>query len=297
MGYDDIKSLHGGPQQPHSAPGLPPATSQPAQPLPQTSQTGSQSQPGSQGPQQGYPPPLPYYYPQYNQYYGSPYNSGYSVPQPFVKYPAVFQGPPGPQSAPSPAAKQGPSSVQPQSPYGQSLYGQQHPSSAYDEISHHGQHSHGQGVSSLPSNEYSKHQLYGNSGQGMQSFMGLSQSTGPSSGPPLGQRTGGSPETAYKPYGGNVGVKDVGSGVGVGVGQSGVGQTPQGRGGVQQPQQGSFYNTQRFGGSANAVPPSGQGQPQGQVPQGHLGYAQGGSDGNYYSFQPRQQQQQQQYWQ
>ena len=291
MGYDDIKGLHGAPQQPHGAPGLPPANSQPSQPLPQSSQTNSQSQPSSQGPQQGYPPPLPYYYPQYNQYYGTPYNSGYSVPhQPFVKYPTVFQGPPGPQSAPSPAAKQGPSSVQPQSPYGQSLYGQQHPSSAYDEISHHGQHNHNQGVSSLPSNDYSKHQLYGNSGQGIQGFMGLSQSSGPSSGPPLGQRAGGSPEAAYKPYANNV-VKDVGSGVGVG--QSGVGQTPQGRTGVQQPQQGAFYN-QRFGGSANSVPPSGQGQPQGQVPQGHLSYGQG-SDGNFYSFQPRQQQQQ--YWQ
>lgn len=47
---------------------------------------------------------MPYYYNPYtqNQYYGSPYNSGYGVPQPFVKYPAMYQ-PPGPAS---PATKQ-----------------------------------------------------------------------------------------------------------------------------------------------------------------------------------------------
>ncbi|KAI0351591.1 hypothetical protein OH77DRAFT_1506392 [Trametes cingulata] len=301
LGHDDLKGLPGT-QQPHGAPGLPPANAQSSQQHPPSSQASSQAQPSaSQGPQQGYPPPLPYYYPYpQNQYYGSPYSSGYSVPQPFVKYPAVFQGPPGPQSAPSPAAKQGPSSVQPQSPYGQSLYGQQHPSNAYDDLGyqHHTQHSVGQNVnvsSGLPSSDYSKHQsLYGSGAQGMQGFMGLGQSTGPSSGPPLGQRAaGGSPEAAYKPYGGNVGVKDVGAGVGVG--QGGVGQGPQGRGSVQQPGQGSFY-AQRFAASQAGGPQAQQGQqPQGQGPQGHLGYPQGGSDAtNFYSYQPRQQQG---YWQ
>ena len=134
--------------------------------------------------------------------------------------------------------------------------------------------------------------------------MGLGQSGGPNVGPQLGQRAaGGSPETSYKPYGANVGVKDVSSGVGVGVGAGvgGVGQGPQGRGGVGQPQQqGSFYSAQRFASSAaGGAPPTGQSahqhqQPQGQGPQGHLGYPQGASEGNgFYSYQPRQQQ----YWQ
>ncbi|TBU59867.1 hypothetical protein BD310DRAFT_957925 [Dichomitus squalens] len=315
LGHDDLGKTLPGSQQPHAAPGLPPANAQNSQQHPgaPSSQTSSQGQPNaSQGPQQGYPPPLPYYYPPYpqSQYYGSPYNSGYTVPQPFVKYPTVFQGPPGPQSAPSPAAKQvqGPNSVQPQSPYGQSLYGQhqQHPSSAYDDIGgyqpHHAQHQHsvGQNVnvtSGLPSSEYGKHQsLYGSTTQGMQGFMGLGQSSAPSSGPPgaLGQRAAaGSPENAYKPYGGNVGVKDVAGGVGVG--QGGVGQGPQGGRGVQQPGQGSFY-AQRYAASQAAVPQGQQGQqPQSQGPQGHLGYPQGGSDGStFYSYQPRQQQG---YWQ
>lgn len=295
--HDEIKGLPGSQQQPHGAPGLPPANSQSSQQIPPSSQGATQSQAGpGQGPPQSYPPPLPYYYgyPQ-NQYYGSPYNSGYTVPQPFVKYPTVF--PPGPQSAPSPAAKQPPSAVQPQSPYGQSLYGQQHPSNAYEDIgySHHSQHSHGQSAGSgLPSNDYSKHQsLYG-AGQGMQGFMGLGQSTGPSSGPPLGQRAGASPDNAYKPYGNNAGMKDVSAGVGVSMGQAGVGQGPQGRGGVQQPSQGGFYGAQRFGASASGVPQSQQAQqPQGQGPQGHLGYPQGGFDASSYSY-PRQQQG---YWQ
>jgi hypothetical protein len=121
----------------------------------------------------------------------------------------------------------------------------------------------------------------------MQGFMGLGQTSGPSSGPPLGQRAGSSPETAYKPYGAQV--KDVGGG---GVAQSSQG--PQGRGGAQQPQ-GSFYNAQRFSGGASAGP-QGQGQqhqPQSQGPQGHIGYPQGGSDASFYSYQPRQQA----YWQ
>ncbi|KAI0759097.1 hypothetical protein C8Q74DRAFT_1451911 [Fomes fomentarius] len=304
LGHDDIKGLPGS-QQPHGAPGLPPSSAQSSQQHPPSSQGSSQGQPGAgQGPQQ-YPPPLPYYYPPYpqNQYYGSPYNSGYTaVPQPFVKYPTVFQGPPGPQSAPSPATKQAPTSVQPASPYGQSLYGQQPHSNAYDDIGyqHHTQHSVGQNVnvsSGLPSGEYGKHQhgsLYGGSAQGIQGFMGLGQNSAPTSGPPLGQRAAaGSPENTYKPYGGNVGVKDVSAGVGVG--QGGVGQGPQGRGGVQQPGQGSFY-AQRFAASQAGGPQGQQGQQaQGQGPQGHLGYPQGGSDGStFYSYQPRQQQG---YWQ
>jgi hypothetical protein len=151
---------------------------------------------------------------------------------------------------------------------------------------------------SLPSNDYSK-QLYG--GQGMQGFMNLGPTTGPSSGAPIGQRGAGagsgSPENSYKPYA--QGVKDVTGGVGVGVGQGGVGQGPQGRG-VQQPQhsQGGFYGAARFASNAGAAPQaqqSQQHQPQGQGPQGHLGYPQGGSEaGGFYSYQPRQQQG---YWQ
>lgn len=123
----------------------------------------------------------------------------------------------------------------------------------------------------------------------MQGFMGLGQSTGPSAGPQIGQRAGGgSPEAAYKPYGANV--KDVGAGVGVG--QAGVGQGPQARGGIQQPQhnQGSFYGGQRFAGGASAAPQSQQAQhqPQGQGPQGQLGYPQGGSDGFYPTYPARQ---------
>jgi hypothetical protein len=218
----------------------------------------------------------------------------------------MFQpGPPGPGSAPSAASKQAPN-VQPQSnPYGQGLYGQ-HPSTSYEDIGYqhhsqqHQQHNvtHGQGVVANPATEYVKqHQLYGgHNAQGMQGFMGLGQNSGPSSGPPIGQRASGSPETSYKPYAPNVGVKD--GGAGVGVGQPGVGQGPQGRGGVQpQPQhnQGGFYGANRFASSAAAGPQGQQGQQhqnQGQAPQGHLGYPQGGSDGSFYSYQPRQQ-----YWQ
>lgn len=215
----------------------------------------------------------------------------------------MFQpGPPGPGSAPSPAGKQGPTSVPPQSnPYGQSVYGQQHPSAGYDDAGyqHHTQqhqHSHAQNAANLPSNEYGKHQqqLYG-AAQGMQGFMGLGQNPGPSSGPPIGQRTGGgSPEASYKPYAAN-NVKDVGTGVGgVGIGQGGVGQAPQARAGAQQTQ-GAFYGANRFGSGAAAGPQGQQGQqhqPQNQGPQ----YPQGASDGSFYSYQPRQQQQQG-YWQ
>ena len=313
LGHDDVKGLPNAQQQqqqqqPPANANLPPGTSQAAQPHPPSAQGGTQPQPSAgQGPQQGYPPPLPYYYPYpQNQYYGSPYNSGYGVPQPFVKYPAaMFQpGPPGPGSAPSPAAKvQGPTAVPPQSnPYGQGVYGQQHPSAGYDESQyqhhtqqHQHQHSHAQNAANLPSNEYGKHQqqLYG--AQGMQGFVGLGQSTGPSSGPPLGQRAGGaSPETSYKPYAANAAVKDVGAGVGgVGIGQGGVGQVPQARAGAQQAQ-GAFYGANRFGSGAAAGPQGQQGQ-QHQPPNQGPQYPPGASDGNFYSYQPRQQQQG--YWQ
>ncbi|TFY56438.1 hypothetical protein EVG20_g8922 [Dentipellis fragilis] len=254
---DDVKGLPGLQQQASASAGLPPNSAQASQQHPQSAQGNAQPQPaGNQGPQQGYPPPMPYYnpYPQ-NQYYGSPYNYAYGVPQPFVKYPTMFQpGPPGPGSAPSPAAKQGPSAVNPQTnPYSQGLYGQQHPSASYDDISYHPQHGHGQSVSgNLPANEYSKQLYGGHAAQGMQGFMNLGPSSGPNSGAPIGQRAGGaSPENAYKPYA--PGVKDVGTGVGVGVGQGGVNQ-PQGRAGVQQPQHGQsgFYGGARFNSGAGA---------------------------------------------
>ena len=147
----------------------------------------------------------------------------------------------------------------------------------------------------MQGNEYGK-QLYGGSaGQGIQGFMGLGQSGGPSGGAQLGQRGGGaagSPEAAYKPYAGNVGVgvKDGGSGVGVGMG----GQ--QGRGGQQQQAQqqqqqaGGFYGGQRFGTGV----PQGQSQQAGGGPQAHLAaYPQGGSESSaFYSYG-----RQQQYWQ
>jgi hypothetical protein len=308
-----VKGLPSAQQQPPTTANLPPSNTQSSQQLPPSAQGSAQPQPSAgQGPQQGYPPPLPYYYPfPQNQYYGSPYNSGYGVPQPFVKYPGMFQpGPPGPGSAPSPVAKQGPTNVPPQSnPYGQSLYGQQHPSAAYEESGyqhhtqqHQHQHTHAPSASSgLPSNDYGKHQqqLYGGA-QGMQGFMGLGQSTGPTSGPPIGQRGagGGSPETSYKPYAPNSAVKDVGASVGgVGIGQGGVGQSPQTRAGAQQAQQG-FYSGNRFGSGSTTGPQgqqSQQHQPPSQGPQ--VGYPQSASDGSFYSYQPRQQQQQQQYWQ
>jgi hypothetical protein len=307
LGHDDVKGLPNAQQQPPASATLPPGNSQSGQQHPPSAQGGAQPQPqAGQGPQQSYPPPLPYYYPYpQNQYYGSPYNSGYGVPQPFVKYPAMFQpGPPGPGSAPSPAAKQGPATVPPQSnPYSQNLYGQQHPSAGYDESSyqhhtqqHQHQHSHAQNAANLPSGEYGKHQqqLYAGA-QGMQGFMGLGQNTGPSSGPPIGQRAGGgSPETSYKPYAGNAAVKDVGASVGgVGIGQGGVGQTPQARAGAQQTQ-GAFYSANRFG-SGSAAGPQGQQGQQHQPPNQGPQYPQGASDGNFYSYQPRQQQQG--YWQ
>ena len=129
----------------------------------------------------------------------------------------------------------------------------------------------------------------------MQGFMGLGQSTGPAAVPPLGQRAGGSPETSYKPYAPNSAVKDVGGGVSsVGIGQGGVSQSPQTRTVGQQGQ--GFYGN-RFSSASGAGPQGQQSQqlqPQNQGSQGG-GYSQGASDGNFYSYHPRQQQQQ--YWQ
>ncbi|KAJ8457584.1 hypothetical protein ONZ45_g18257 [Pleurotus djamor] len=307
LGHDDMK---GGPvsQQPASNVGISATASQTSQHS-AASQASVQPQAvAGQAPQQ-YPPPLPYYYNPYpqNQFYGTPYNSGYGVHN-YVKYPAaMFAG--GPASGPTPAAKQ-PGNVQPQSnPYGQGLYTQhqQHPSASYEEIGyqHHSQQPHGLSAG-LPSNEYGKQQLYG--GQG--GFMGLGQSNGPAGG--VRNTGGGSPETPYKPYA----PKDVGGGVGGGMGvnqgiqggragsvqgqqPSQVGQS-QGQGQPQQGQ-GNFYSN-RYAANAGAGVgvgagvggPQGQAahhlhQPQGQGPQSHLAYPQGGSEANFYSYQARQQ--------
>ncbi|KAF9784744.1 hypothetical protein BJ322DRAFT_1021427 [Thelephora terrestris] len=254
LGHDDLKGL----AVPQTASTLPSSNPQSSQ---QPSQTNSQPPPTSgQGPQQGYPHPVPYYFPYQNQYYGSPYNSGYGVPQPFVKYPQMFQpGPPGPTSG-SPVTKQTPSNVQHSNPYGQNPYSQQHPSSAYDDVSYHSQHQNVGGT--LPGNDYK--QLYGN--PSLQGFMGglgqtsgIPNSTGSTGGGPQGinQRPGGSPENSFKSYGGpGKDMGGVGTGQNIGVGQGG----PPGRlGGVQQPTPGSgFYSAGGRSGSESStrLPPS-----------------------------------------
>ena len=150
--------------------------------------------------------------------------------------------------------------------------------------------------------EYGK-PLYNTQGVNVQGFMGIGQGAGPTSGAPLGQRsgagagTGGSPENAYKPYVQGVAAKDVGPG-GVSGGQSGLSQGA--RTGVQsQPQHAqSFYNANRF--SANPAtaggPPGQQSQQQlAQGTQGHQGYPQAAAadSGFYYGRAPSQQP----YWQ
>ena len=311
MALDDGKGLPVG-QQPASA-NLPPSNVQASQQ--HSSQTGGQpQQSGGQGPQQTYPPPMPYYFPHaysQNQYYGTPYSSGY-VPQPFVKYPAMFQpGPPGPASANSPAAKQpsGNVGVQPQTnPYNQTLY-QQGGYDDYQPHPHHSQHQHqhshslglSQGAIGVGSGEYGK-QLYGSVAQsGMQGFMGLGQTGAGGAGPTSnsGPRGTSSPEAAYKPYAG----KDVGVSTGRGAPVPGQGQTQsqaQGQSGQGGPQGQSFYGN-RFGngvggsGSGGVVGgPQAGGHHQQGGPQGHLGYPQSGSEPNFYGYQPRQQQA---YWQ
>ncbi|KAF9526076.1 hypothetical protein CPB83DRAFT_858626 [Crepidotus variabilis] len=302
LGHDDVKGLTSASQQP-SAASLPPSSTQ--GPQSHSSQAANQPQPNTpQGPQQ-YPPPVPYYYthayPQ-NQYYGSPYSSGY-VPQPFVKYPTMFQpGPPGPASAGNPSSKQPTNigvGVQPQTnPYNQSLY-QQGGYDDYQNHPHHSQHQHnhslglGQGGIGVNSADYGK-PLYGSSGQtGMQGFMGLGGQTGTSSSGPssnAGPRSSTSPEAAYKPYAS----KDVGvsGGRGAPVPQ-GQGQVPQsqnqGPTGQTGPQGQGFYSGNRFSGNVAAAGAGGAAQ----QPQGHLGYPQGVND-NFYGYQPRQQQG---YWQ
>ncbi|KAH8112110.1 hypothetical protein DFH11DRAFT_539278 [Phellopilus nigrolimitatus] len=302
LGHDDIGKALPGAQQPSQPSGLP-------QPAPQTAQQQTTQQPQSAAqpqaaaagqPQQGYAP-VPYYYNPYHQpsqFYGSPYGSGYGLGQYANRYqpqqPPMFQAP----TSASPANAKGPATVQPQSnPYTQGLYGQQHASSAYDDgYSHHNQltHQHSQGASALPSSDYSK--LYG--AQGIQSFMGVSQSSGPAA--PLAQRGaagGGSPENTYKPYGPGVGAKDVGGAPGVGGsiagGQAALGQAA--RTSVQpQPHSQGFYGANRF--SANPSvggPPSQQAQPQQQS----QGYPQGGADNSFYYQRGPSQQQQQPYWQ
>ncbi|KAF8658417.1 hypothetical protein AX16_001968 [Volvariella volvacea WC 439] len=306
LGHEDVKGLPGA-SQPSTGAGLP-TSAQTSQQHPTSQATQPQSA-GGQAPQQGYPPPVPYYYTQpypHNQYYGAPYSSGY-VPQPFVKYPTMFQpGPPGPGSAPSPAGKQPGANVgvnvQPQTnPYSQGLYQQ----GAYDDYQHHSQHQQhqqhghslglGQGVGA---NDYSK-QLYGGSGQGgMQGFMNLGQNAGASGVPTsntTGPRGGSSPENTFKPYAS----KDVGVGVGGGRGvqqQGGPSQQPQqGQGQGSGGPQGQFYGGNRFGSGVGA----GVGVPQQSVhhqqggPQAHLGYPQTGND-SFYQYQARQQQG---YWQ
>ncbi|KAI6013180.1 hypothetical protein BKA83DRAFT_4363617 [Pisolithus microcarpus] len=277
LGHDDVKGLAGNNQLPSAGVGALPPSSQSTQLPPQGS--GAPQPSAAQGPQQSYPPPAmaPYYYPYpQNQYYGSPYNSGYGVPQPFVKYPAMYQPPPTQGTG---TGKQ--TGVQ-QDHYGRGLYGnqhQQHQHQPYDELYQHQQH-HAQGLTG----DYKHPQLYGN--QGIQGFMGLGQGSNATSAPTLGQRAGGgSPEAPYKPYSQNVGTKDGTPGVGV----SGVGQGQGGRGGVQQSHGQGFYGANRFGSSAGTGGPHGQhqqGGQQGNGPQGHMsvGYPQGNSDGNFYQY-------------
>ncbi|KAI5993701.1 hypothetical protein F5J12DRAFT_426647 [Pisolithus orientalis] len=275
LGHDDVKGLAGTNQLPSAGVGVLPPSSQSTQLPPQGSVAPQPS--AAQGPQQSYPPPTmqPYYYPYaQNQYYGSPYNSGYGVPQPFVKYPAMYQPPPAQSTG---TGKQ--TGVQ-QDHYARGPYGNQHQHQPYDELYQHQQH-HAQGGLT---GDYKHPQLYSN--QGIQGFMGLGQGGNAPSAQTLGQRAGGgSPEAPYKPYSQNVGAKDGTPGVGVG----GVGQSQGGRGGGQQSHGQGFYGANRFGSSAGAGAPHGQHQPggqQGSGPQGHMnvGYPQGNSDGNFYQY-------------
>ncbi|PPQ98655.1 hypothetical protein CVT24_004153 [Panaeolus cyanescens] len=320
LGHDDAKTLPG--SQPPSAANIPSSSAQGVQP--HSSQPSAQPQSaGGQAPPQNYAPPVPslpnYYYnphPYQNQYYNTPYQSAGYIPQPFVKYPAMFQpGPPGgPGSATNPTNKQ-PSAnvgVQPQSnPYSQGLYQQ----GGYDDYSHthHSQHQHshslglGQGGVGVGGGEYGK-QLYGGAGQGgMQGFMGLGGQAGAGGNGPsnnAGPRASNSPESAYKPYAS----KDVGvssnrnappqngpqgqpQGQGQGQGNHNHNQVPQGQG---------FYASNRFGGGIGGAGAGGVGNSVGgpqqnahNGPQGHLAYPQGATEPGFYGYQPRQQA----YWQ
>lgn len=125
--------------------------------------------------------------------------------------------------------------------------------------------------------------------------MSAGQTTGGSTGVPSnGPRGGNSPENAYKPYIN----KDVG--VNVAGGRGGVQQNApvqpsqaqsQGQSG-QGPQSQGFYGGNRFtsaAGGVGGVPPQTTHHQQ-AGPQGHLGYPQSGNEGNFYAYQPRQQQ-------
>jgi len=120
-------------------------------------------------------------------------------------------------------------------------------------------------------------------GQGLQSFLGIPQSTGAGQGvggPGTQQRSGASPETAYKPYGAPGGASDK-SGVGIGSQPAQQGRAS----GIQQSQQqggaSSFYPAGRFGSAAGGPQP--QGQQQGQ------GYPQSTEQNQFYPYQPRHQ--------
>lgn len=268
MSHDDVKGLGGPTQQQSSIPS-------------QGANTGTQV-PQSQSGQQGYQP-APYYpyFPQ-NQYYGAPYGQpGYGVPQPFVKYPGMYQqpgvpgGPGGGNAATSGKPVGAGLGGQGQnSPYSGTLYANQD----YDVGGYQGQNAlgagHHSGAGAGAAGAAYEKQLYGAQGA-MQGFMGLSgnQTAGSPGGAQLGQRS--SPEASYK-YSQGVGKADVG-GAGGAVGQQ------QARGGVPQSQQG-FYGNNRFAGSGQQQTPQGQAQ----------AYPQGGPDG-FYSYQGRQQQQP--YWQ
>ncbi|KAJ7235820.1 hypothetical protein C8J57DRAFT_1452979 [Mycena rebaudengoi] len=319
LGHEEVKGLPGAQQQNPNAGALPPLSGQSAGQQQQGAgqqQQQQQPQPAA-GPQaQQYPPPVPYYYgyPQ-SQYYGAPYNNAY-VPQPFVKYPTMFAGPPVPGSAgpvPGPAVQGQPGSLGVGlkgqvgagggGGYGgaQGLYQQQQGGGYEVEYQHqgqgaqggHGGHALGLGQGGVGGGEYGK-QIYG-AGQG---FMGLGGQGGGGGGPQAAR--GGSPETAYKPYA----AKDVGVGPARGGGvQQGAGQGQQGQGqGQGGPQGQGFYAGNRFsgvggaggvgGGGAGGAGPQQSGHHQQGVPQAHLGYSQGQNE--FYPYQGRQQQQ---YWQ
>ncbi|KAF7297083.1 CUE domain-containing protein [Mycena indigotica] len=272
LSHDDVKGLSSASQTQPNTGGLPP-------PAPSTGQHGNGQNSGQQPPPNGgpqgqqYAPPVPYYYPYpQNQYYGAPYNSGYSVP-PYVKYPAMFPGPPGPANGPAPN-QQSQNTLKGQ---GQGLY-----QSGYDDYPGQPQPQPQPQQHSLSlTQDYGK-PLYG----GGQGFIGLS-GPGAAAGPQANAR-GGSPETQYKPYG-----KDVGVAARVQPGQQQSQGQPQnsGQGQGVPPGQG-FYGGNRFGGVGGSVGSGATGPQQSTHHQAaHLGYSQ--TQNEFYPYQGRQQQ----YWQ
>lgn len=227
---------------------------------------------------------MQFFYPTFfpNTYHPPPYpNASYT--QPYVpKFPVYPQGPVGPGSAPSGKGIGG----GPYNPSGSQshLY---HGQNGFDDSSNG--YSHPQSSSNLSTADFQKQtshhhqqpqQLYsGQQNQGLQSFLNMQQTAG--AGQSVGtagqSRSGTSPETSYKHYGGG-GAPDKPN---VGITQS----AQQNRGAsVQQGQQqgGSFYPSNRFG---NAGGPQQQSQQQ--------GYTQGSEQGQFYSYQHRHQT----YWQ